>query len=128
VGSGLYLDEAVAMVNTWEHGYFRTPGLRVLYILNRNEVENLLPMTITPAPQSMNRVFVGRIEVLRDVEENLILSQILKEKDSFNVMALGRFAPSIINRVYQVAKERGLLDSKLQSLFDQFNFTIADYL
>ncbi|MBC7537968.1 MAG: hypothetical protein H7281_04055 [Bacteriovorax sp.] len=126
VSEGLNLDEALAMVNTWEHGYFRTPGLRVLYILNRDEVENILPMTITPAPQVLNRVFVGRIEVLRDVEENQILAQILLEKESFNVMSLGRFAPSIISRVYQVAKERGLVDFKLQSLFDQFNFSIAE--
>ncbi|MDD4976302.1 MAG: hypothetical protein PHY93_18230 [Bacteriovorax sp.] len=128
VAEGLYLDEAVAMVNTWEHGYFRTPGLRVLYLLNRNEVENLLPMTITPAPKELNRVFVGRIEVLRDIEEDQILAQILKEKESFNVLALGRFASSIISRVYQVAKERSVLDTKLQSLFDQYNLIIAEKL
>ena len=120
VSSGLYIDEAVAMVNTWEHGYFKTPGLRVLYILNRNEVENILPMKITPAPQTLNRVFVGRIEILRDIDEDQILKQILVEKESFNVLALGRFAPSIISRIYKVAKERGVLDLKLEMLITQF--------
>ena len=83
-------------------------------------------MKITPAPQTLNRVFVGRIEILRDIDEDQILKQILVEKESFNVLALGRFAPSIISRIYQVAKERGVLDLKLEMLIKQYQIVIAE--
>src|SRR5262249_39277076 len=38
VREGLYAREAQAMVNTWERSYFRTDGLRVLYVLPRRLV------------------------------------------------------------------------------------------
>jgi hypothetical protein len=125
VANGLYNDEALAMVNTWEHGYFKTTGLRVLYILNRAEVESILPMKITPAPQELNRAFVGRIEVLLDTEENALLKQILTERESFNVLSLGRFAHSIVLRLEDVARTRGLLDAGLTKVFDGYKNTIA---
>ncbi|MGZ3788270.1 MAG: hypothetical protein ACXVLQ_07085 [Bacteriovorax sp.] len=128
VANGLYTDEAEAMVNTWEHGYFRTKGLRVLYVLNRDEVESILPMNVTPRPSELNRVFVGRIEVLLDTEENEILTQILKERSEFDILGLGRFAPSIISRIHELAKERGVLDANLQKTFDEFNQIIATKL
>ena len=126
VENGLNLDEALAMVNTWEHGYFHTPGLRVLYILHPLEVENLLPMTITPAPEHLNRVFVGRVEVLRDVEESRLLNEILQKKEAYDVMALGRFAPSIINRIHEVAKERGIMTPSLEEVFLKLNKIISE--
>ena len=126
IGNGLNADEALAMVNTWEHGYFHTPGLRVLYLLHPEEVEAILPMKITPKPENLKRVFVGRIEVLTDVEENHLFEQILKEKDAYDVMSLGRFAPSIINRIYELAKERNRLDKNTQSIFDKLNAIINE--
>lgn len=128
VANGLNKDEAQAMVNTWEHGYFKTKGLRILYVLNREEVESILPMKITPKPSKLNRVFVGRIEVLLDTEENEILAQIIKERESFDVLSLGRFAPSIIARIHELAEDRGLLDSSLESVFDGFSQIIAEKL
>ena len=60
---GLYRKEAHAMLETWRDSWFEE-GLRVLYIVPRPTVEALLPLSISPAPNQLSRVFVGRVEVL----------------------------------------------------------------
>jgi len=60
---GLYRPEAQAMLETWSDSWFEE-GMRVIYILPRPVVDSLLPLEIVPAPSSVARVFVGRIEVL----------------------------------------------------------------
>jgi hypothetical protein len=111
VKAGLTPDEARAMLDTWKHGYMRVPGLRLLYILPRTEVDRILPLTITPQPEKLERVFIGRLEILTDREEMRILSKILEEKDSFSVPSLGRFAESILRRILEVAKNKPVLAS-----------------
>jgi hypothetical protein len=69
VKAGLFDREAEAMVNTWEKSYFRTNGLRVLYILPRPTVDETIPIQIKPAPQKLDRVMVGRVEVLTPEDE-----------------------------------------------------------
>lgn len=105
VSNGLNMDEATAMIDTWENGYLKVPGLRLLYILPKAEVDEVLPLTITPAPDKLERVFIGRIEILLDTEEDRIQAQVLRERDAFNVRTLGRFAEPILRRVYQVYTE-----------------------
>jgi hypothetical protein len=99
-------DEAEAMVNTWEHGYLKVPGLRLLYILPRSEVDEVLPLSMSPAPQNFVRSFVGRIEILLDSEEQQILNDIIRQSYSFNVNSLGRFAEPILRRVAEVYRGR----------------------
>lgn len=72
--AGLYDDEARALVNTWRHSYFKVPGLRVLYILPRPWTDEMLPITLNPKPQSLERVLVGRIEVLTPAIEDATLA------------------------------------------------------
>lgn len=67
--TGLYPDEARAMVETWERSYFLTPGIRVLYIVPRAWTDALLPLTLTPEPDALVRTLVGRIEVMTEDEE-----------------------------------------------------------
>jgi len=102
VRSGLYQDEAQAMINTWENGYLKVPGLRLLYILPRAEVDQVLPLNFSPAPENFTRVFVGRIEILIDTEEKQILTSILQQRENFDVASLGRFAEPMLRRVLQV--------------------------
>jgi hypothetical protein len=64
VRAGLYPKEAQAMVNTWEHSYFRTDGLRLLAVLPRPLVDATIPIHIKPEPRELVRVMVGRVEVL----------------------------------------------------------------
>lgn len=101
--SGLYDDEANAMVNTWEHGYFKTPGLRILYVLPRANVEQILPMTITPVPSDLLRIMVGRIEVLPKDEEISIMSEVSLKGTNFNFQRLGRFAEPKLRAVLDYA-------------------------
>lgn len=63
VEMGLYRKEAHAMLETWRDSWFEE-GLRVFYIMPRATVDTLLPLSITPAPNQIARVFVGRVEVL----------------------------------------------------------------
>lgn len=65
VASGLNVDEAKAMLNTWERSYFHTPGVRILYVVPRQWTDQLLPIAIKPQPDKLERVLIGRIEALR---------------------------------------------------------------
>ena len=64
VASGLYAKEAQAMVNTWKSSYFKTDGVRVLFVLPQSWTDRFIPMRVTPAPEQLVRVMVGRVELL----------------------------------------------------------------
>jgi hypothetical protein len=61
-GQGLREDEAQSMVDTWRDSWFE-PGLRVLYTVPREVTDAVLPLTVTPAPQAIVRVMIGRTDV-----------------------------------------------------------------
>ena len=103
VRSGLYPDEASAMVNTWKTSYFRTNGLRILYILPRAETDALLPIRINPAPTELVRTLVGRVEVMTTVEERALSAA---PSGTALTRTLGRFA------VPKLARIRALLARK----------------
>ena len=63
VAQGLYQKEAAAMVDTWRDSWFEE-GLRLFYIVPRPAVDEILPLEINPAPATLVRVFVGRIELI----------------------------------------------------------------
>jgi hypothetical protein len=62
--AGLTGDEAAAMLATWQESYFDAPGLRVFWIVPRAFTDRILPLSITPKPDKLERVLVGRSEVL----------------------------------------------------------------
>ncbi|WP_437986600.1 hypothetical protein [Sorangium sp. So ce117] len=62
--TGLYHDEAVAMVNTWKRQWFRTPGVRVLYLAPEAWTDASIPIDIIPTPADVVRVMMLRVEVL----------------------------------------------------------------
>ncbi|MBC8040852.1 MAG: hypothetical protein H7Y06_09940 [Opitutaceae bacterium] len=62
--AGITEAEARAMLATWQESYFDAPGLRVFWIVPRAFTDRILPLTITPAPDKLERVLVGRSEVL----------------------------------------------------------------
>jgi hypothetical protein len=108
VKAGLYRKEAEAMVNTWEKSYFRTDGLRFLYVLPAPTVDRAIPITISPRPDELVRVMVGRVEVLtRDVEHRLmqtlydtISSDATIRKQGEAVLAkLGRLQEPVLRRL-----------------------------
>ncbi|MFA6959755.1 MAG: hypothetical protein WC205_03275 [Opitutaceae bacterium] len=70
--AGLTEGEAHAMLATWKESYFDTPGLRVFWVIPRTFTDAILPIKVTPVPDKMERVLVGRSEVLTPVFERLL--------------------------------------------------------
>jgi hypothetical protein len=60
---GLFPKEAEAMVRTWEGSWFEE-GFRVFYVLPRQQTDAILPLEITPTPNKLVRVLVGRMEIM----------------------------------------------------------------
>lgn len=97
--AGLYHDESVAMVKTWARQWFRTPGVRVLYLAPQAWTEAQIPLAIEPKPLETVRVMVIRVEAITPVQEEADVAAMAKlaaegtraEGDA-HFRALGRFA------------------------------------
>lgn len=100
---GLYPKEARAMVDTWADSW-STEGARVLYIVPRATVDSVLPLTITPAPREMQRVFVGRVEVLSPGTRKLI-THAVRSGDNETLTALGRFLEPFVAQMQRTDKD-----------------------
>jgi hypothetical protein len=118
VRSGLFHDEAIALVNTWEKSYFHTPGKRVLYILGRAETDALLPLRITPAPDRTVRTLIGRIEIMTHADEEKYLVQLAGNLVQSREVMFGRFYEPKLRRLLELAKERSdqSLENKIRTL------------
>jgi hypothetical protein len=102
VRQGLYQKEAQAMVDTWQHQWFAEEGSRVFYFLPRAWTDRVLPLEITPRPERVVRVMVGRAELIMPSVERGLKDEIMayesgdaaaQERAVANVsdMRLGRF-------------------------------------
>jgi hypothetical protein len=94
---GLYAKESSAMVRTWRDSWFED-GLRVFYLPPQTEVDGILPLDIQPAPASIIRVFVGRLEIFTP-ETVARVQQALAAGDTKTLRAYGRFLRPIAERV-----------------------------
>jgi hypothetical protein len=72
VKSGLFEKEAKAMVKTWESAWLGDDGTRVLYILPNAWTDRTLPLKVTPTPDALVRVMVGRHDLLTPEREHEI--------------------------------------------------------
>jgi hypothetical protein len=95
VAQGLYPDEASAMLETWGDSWFEE-GSRLIYIAPRAYVDSILPLSITPAPAKLARVFVGRLELITPATEKSIEAAIAS-RDSTTLRKYGRFLYPIFN-------------------------------
>jgi hypothetical protein len=86
---GLYEKEARAMVATWRDSWFEE-GMRLLYIVPRETVDSLLPLNINPKPQAVERVFVGRMELISPAIRETI-GTALANRDEATLRRYGRF-------------------------------------
>jgi hypothetical protein len=62
IRSGLFADEADALLNTWQASYFEKPGKRVFYLVPRAWTDYFLPLELS-VPADVTRVIVGRIDL-----------------------------------------------------------------
>lgn len=72
IEAGLFEKEAKAMVKTWESTWFTDEGTRVLYLLPSAWTDHTLPLEITPRPDVLVRVMVGRHDLLTPEHEREI--------------------------------------------------------
>ena len=102
-GEGLYPREAKAMVETWRDSWFEE-GARLFYIIPKAAVDQRLPLSISPAPTDVARVFVGRLELITPDMKNDVEHAIV-ENDLDALNGYGRFLDSI---VLQIADRRSM--------------------
>ena len=98
VKSGLYEKEALAMIETWRDSWFEE-GARVFYIYPRAGVDAVLPLKITPVPDAVERVFVGRVEVLSPWTRQTIQTA-SDAKDMATLKKFGRFLDSFVAQMH----------------------------
>ena len=63
VEAGLFGDEARALLDTWRHSYFDSPGLRLFFLVPQEWTDRILPLEISVQTET-TRVMVGRIELV----------------------------------------------------------------
>ncbi len=107
--AGLSQDEAKAMVATWSDSWFRENGSRVFALLPRWWVDSILPLKITPKPEKMTRVFVGRFESFTSTQENMLLTLLTPQnnadaatREKFSDLNLGRFGFAALQRAHNL--------------------------
>ena len=97
VATGLYEKEAQAMVETWRDSWFEE-GARVFYVVPPKGVDEILPLTISPAPASVARAFIGRMELI--TPDALVRVQTaLASGDDATLEKHGRFLGPIADRL-----------------------------
>lgn len=101
VEAGLYEDEASAMLRTWWQSYFSSPGLRAFWIVPRGFTDDVLPIDIEPAPEKLERVLLGRSEILTPEFEERLLTEFAKAPDE-NAFRFSRYYPAYVARVGQL--------------------------
>ena len=121
IAAGLYPREATAMVDSWRDSWFE-PGVRVFYIVPQRAVDAILPLSVTPTPTRVARVFVGRMEVITPDIERSVESAIVT--NDVSVLAQhGRFLGPITDRIlsrHSDARMRDLIGSTTRAAFDSY--------
>ncbi|MEO5726226.1 MAG: hypothetical protein ABI134_16715, partial [Byssovorax sp.] len=121
--TGLYHDEALAMVHTWKRQWFRTPGVRVLYLMPQAWTDAAIPLTITPPPEEMRRVMMIRVEVITpELEQaDAAMAKQLAQPSTESVGrahfdGLGRFAEPRLRRALAIVGDPVLGQAYLASI------------
>jgi hypothetical protein len=110
VREGLYEREAAAMVKTWESSWFSERGMRVLYTLPRQWIDEVLPLRIAPTPRETTRVMVARAEIITPKMEQTLralaeryMAAVPADRPKIvsetRALGLGRFTNSAMQRI-----------------------------
>jgi hypothetical protein len=97
ISAGLYPDEAHAMLESWKDSWFEE-GSRLIYIVPNSFVEQILPLSIQPEPAHVNRVFVGRMELLTPATQMAIEAAAASD-DRATLAKYGRFLAPMIETI-----------------------------
>jgi len=97
VAEGLYRREARAMVETWRDSWFEE-GTRLMYLVPRADVDRILPLTVSPAPDQVVRTFVGRVEIITPAMQDEV-EQALLRNDLATLNRCGRLLQPIVDSI-----------------------------
>jgi len=115
IAQGLFPKEARAMVETWRDSWFEE-GSRLIYVLPTAAVDGFLPLEVEPAPERINRVFVGRIELITPETVSRLQSAIARS-DWAAVQPYRRFLDPMVSRAYPGDSARV---SQIERLYREF--------
>jgi hypothetical protein len=121
IAEGLFSDEAHAMLETWKSSWFEE-GSRILYIVPRSFVDSVLPLTITPAPAQLTRVFIGRVELITPATQQAVVSAFAAD-DHATLAKYGRFLEPILHTMLDAAPDQSTRDqlaAYLDSVYRDF--------
>lgn len=99
IAQGLFAAEAHAMLETWRNSWFEE-GSRIFYIVPRAYVDSVLPLTVTPTPTKLTRVFVGRIELATRATQRAVHSA-FAANDRATLAKYNRFLEPILEAMIQ---------------------------
>jgi hypothetical protein len=129
VESGLYAKEARAMVNTWRTSYFKTDGVRVLFVLPGSWTNTYIPLEMTPAPAELVRVMVGRVEVLTKDRERRAEAAVrdlaspdaaTRERAFATLRDEGRYVEPIVRRTLRTTSDERVRELSRRLLLTDF--------
>lgn len=122
IGEGLFIDEARALINTWELSYFKSAGLRVFFIVPRAWTDFYLPLNVSVLAE-INRVMVGRIELVTP-EQREQLKEIAELPRAQMEQELGQMFTNFYGKLtFNVAL--GFTNPPTRQEIEQFNQTAA---
>ena len=85
------------MVETWRDSWFEE-GARVFYLVPPRAIDAILPLTITPAPAAITRVFVGRMDIVTTTARQAVADAI-GTGDTLVLERYGRLLGPIVDRI-----------------------------
>ncbi len=115
--TGLYEKEARAMVKTWRSNWFGEAGTRLLYLVPQPLTDAIIPLRVSPPPDEVVRVLVGRMEVLTPEAGERIAAMVREAGTCFSpeieplsteLTALGRFAEPALESLIASASDADL--------------------
>lgn len=117
VAGGLYRREAAAMIETWRDSWFEE-GTRLFYIASRKSVDEILPLTVSPVPTAVERVFVGRMEILTPRTLDNVRRAVMDD-EMVTLGRYGRFLEPIARRIAASlgGPDRVTFDHRLQRAY-----------
>ncbi len=120
VAAGMYKKEAHAMVETWRDSWFEE-GTRLFYIMPSSSVDEVLPLAIVPAPEKIERAFVGRLEIITKETVRRVATALETENEEM-LLRYGRFLGPITDRMMEGASPATIENTKkyVNGLFAAF--------
>ena len=112
--AGLYEDEAARVTEIWTPEFFQTDGARAIRIVPREQIDALLPMEISPAPDELTRVLIAHVECLTPEREREVETRIAelgadavetREAAMKSLEAFGPFAEGALRRALDSTKD-----------------------